>query len=108
VAFLDAARRAGPVLLQPVMQVEVSTPADFAEAVATDIAGRAGRVLERAERGGAVIVTALVPLAGLSGYANDLRAITRGRAAYHSAFAAYEPVRRGPAPASGTGPASIN
>lgn len=108
VAFLDAARRAGPVLLQPVMHVEVSTPPDFAEAVATDVEGRGGRVLERTARGGAVIVTARVPLAGLSGYAADLRAISRGRAAHHTTFAAYEPVRRGPArpPADGSG--SVN
>lgn len=106
VAFLDAARRAGPVLLQPVMQVEISTPPDVADAVATDVTGRGGQVLARAERGGAVIVTARVPLAGLSGYANDLRAISRGRAAYTTAFAAFEPVRRGPAPGAGSG--SVN
>ncbi len=106
VAFLDAARRAGPVLLQPVMQVEISTPADVADAVATDVAGRGGQVLERAERGGAVVVTARVPLAGLSGYANDLRAISRGRAAYTTAFAAFEPVRRGPP--AGAAPSSVN
>lgn len=107
VAFLDAARRAGPVLLQPVMHLEVSTPPDFAAAVATDVGGRGGQVLERVERGGAVVLTARVPLAGLSGYANDLRAISRGRAAHRTTFAAYEPARRGPAPpAAGSG--SVN
>jgi elongation factor G len=106
VAFLDAARRAGPVLLQPVMQVEITTPAEYGEAVTADITGRGGRVTGLSERGGAFVMTARVPLAGLSGYANDLRAISRGKAAYTTAFAAFEPVRRGPA--AGAGPASVN
>ncbi len=94
VAFLDAARRAGPVVLQPVMTVEVTAPGEFEPAVVQDIVGRGGRLVETRATDGTAVVTAHVPLAGLSGYANDLRAISRGRAAHRTRLAGFEPLRR--------------
>jgi elongation factor G len=88
----EALRRAKPVLLEPVMSVEVVTPEDFLGDVVGDLSGRRGRVEGIDMRGNARVVSALVPLAEMFGYATDLRSRTQGRAAYTMQFASYEPV----------------
>jgi elongation factor G len=91
-AFKDAAERANPVLLEPVMEVEVVTPQEFMGDVIGDLNSRRGKILEMESRGGAQVITARVPLASMFGYATRLRSITQGRATYTMQFAVYEPV----------------
>jgi elongation factor G len=91
-AFREAAEKADPVLLEPVMEVEVVTPQEFMGEVIGDLNARRGRVLDMESRAGAQVITARVPLATMFGYATRLRSITQGRATYTMQFAAYEPV----------------
>jgi elongation factor G len=92
IAFKEAADRASPVLLEPVMDVEVVTPQDFMGEVIGDLNSRRGRILEMENRAGAQVISARVPLATMFGYATRLRSITQGRATYTMQFAVYEPV----------------
>jgi elongation factor G len=78
----DAARKAGPVLLEPVMEFEVTTPEEFMGDVMGDVTARRGRIENIDERSGQKVVRVLVPLAELFGYATDLRSRTQGRAAH--------------------------
>jgi elongation factor G len=78
----DAARKAGPVLLEPVMEFEVTTPEEFMGEVMGDVTARRGRIENIDERAGQKVVRVLVPLAELFGYATDLRSRTQGRAAH--------------------------
>jgi elongation factor G len=91
-ALKDAARRAKPVLLEPVMAVEVVTPQDFIGDVIGDLSRRRGHVQGQEPRGNAVAVKASVPLAAMFGYATDLRSSTQGRANYTMQFDRYEEV----------------
>jgi elongation factor G len=91
-AFKDAARKAGAVLLEPVMDVEVVVPEDYMGDVMGDLSSRRGKVSSMDERAGARIVTATVPLAAMFGYATELRSMTQGRATYSMHFAHYEKV----------------
>jgi elongation factor G len=91
-AFKEAAEKANPVLLEPVMDVEVVTPQEFMGDVIGDISSRRGKVVEMENRAGAQVITARVPLATMFGYATRLRSITQGRATYTMQFAVYEPV----------------
>jgi len=91
-AFREAAEKASPLLLEPVMEVEVVTPQDFMGEVIGDINSRRGKILSMESRGGAQVVEARVPLATMFGYATRLRSITQGRATYTMQFAAYEAV----------------
>ncbi|MDP7039375.1 MAG: elongation factor G [Myxococcota bacterium] len=91
-AVQDGCKKAGPQLLEPVMDVEVTTPEDFMGDVVGDINRRRGKVRELGERAGVKIVTAFIPLSEMFGYATDLRSSTQGRAAYTMQFAQYEPV----------------
>jgi elongation factor G len=88
----EALRRAKPVLLEPVMAVEVVTPEDFLGDVVGDLSSRRGRVEGISLRGNARVIAAFVPLAQMFGYATDLRSKTQGRAAYTMQFASYEQV----------------
>jgi elongation factor G len=88
----EALRKAKPVLLEPVMSVEVVTPEDFLGDVVGDLSSRRGRVDGISLRGNARVISAFVPLAEMFGYATDLRSKTQGRAAYTMQFATYEPV----------------
>jgi elongation factor G len=81
-ALKEAARKAGPVLLEPVMEFEVTTPEEFMGDVMGDATARRGRIENIDERGGQKVVRLLVPLAELFGYATDLRSRTQGRAAH--------------------------
>ena len=81
-ALKDAARRADPVLLEPVMEFEVVTPEEFLGDVMGDVTGRRGRIERIDDRGGMKAVRVLVPLAELFGYATDLRSRSQGRASH--------------------------
>ena len=91
-AFKEAAKLAGPVLLEPVMSVEVITPEDFMGDVIGDINSRRGQILAMDERSGARIVRATVPLSEMFGYVGDLRSRTQGRASYSMQFDSYAEV----------------
>src|SRR5262249_45261188 len=92
IAFKEAARRAKPVLLEPVFAVEVVTPEDFLGEVIGDLHRRRGRVEGQERRGNALAVSARVPLSEMFGYATDLRSNTQGRAVYTMQFHGYEHV----------------
>jgi elongation factor G len=89
-AFKEAAKHAGPVLLEPVMKVEVVVPEEYMGDVMGDISARRGRILSMEARGGTQIVNARVPLSEMFGYATDLRSRTQGRATYTMHFERYE------------------
>ncbi len=91
-AFKDAAQRAKPVLLEPVMKVEVTTPELYMGDVLADLNARRGRIQSMEQRQGLRVITALVPLAEMFGYATDLRSRTQGRAVYTMEFSHYEEV----------------
>jgi elongation factor G len=91
-ALKEAAKRAKPVLLEPVMAVEVVTPQEFLGDVIGDLSRRRGRVEGQEPRGNALAVKASVPLAEMFGYATDLRSNTQGRANYTMQFDRYEEV----------------
>ncbi|HXV49826.1 MAG TPA: elongation factor G [Candidatus Binatia bacterium] len=91
-AFKEAARKANPVLLEPIMSVEVVVPEDFMGDVIGDISSRRGKVLGMDTRPAAQAIDARVPLAQMFGYATDLRSMTQGRATYTMQFSHYEPV----------------
>jgi elongation factor G len=91
-AVQDAARKADPVLLEPVMSVEVVTPEEFLGEVIGDLSRRRGKVQGQEPRGNALAVHALVPLGEMFGYATDLRSSTQGRASYTMQFERYEEV----------------
>ena len=93
-AFRDAARRAAPVLLEPVMRVEVVVPEVYMGDIIADLNGRRGKVNSMEARSGTQIVNARVPLAEMFGYATELRSRTQGRATYSMHFDCYEPVPR--------------
>jgi elongation factor G len=90
-AFKDAARKARPILLEPVMRVEVVVPKDYMGDVMGDLASRRGHIQAQEDRGGTQIITARVPLSEMFGYATDLRSRTQGRATYSMHFDRYEP-----------------
>jgi elongation factor G len=92
IAVQEAARRAKPVLLEPVMSVEVVTPEDFLGDVIGDLSRRRGKVQGQEQRGNALAVHAYVPLGEMFGYATDLRSSTQGRATYTMQFERYEEV----------------
>jgi elongation factor G len=91
-AFKEATRKAHPVLLEPIMSVEVVVPEDFMGEVIGDINSRRGKVLGLDSRPAAQAINARVPLAQMFGYATDVRSMTQGRATYTMQFSHYEPV----------------
>ena len=90
--FKEACRRAGPVLLEPIMAVEVVTPEDYLGDVIGDLASRRGHVEGMDQRANNQVVRAEVPLAEMFGYATDLRSRTQGRATYTMQFSSYQEV----------------
>src|SRR5438309_1958846 len=90
-AFKDAAKRARPVLLEPVMRVEVVVPKDYMGDVMGNLASRRGQIQSQEDRGGTQIISARVPLSEMFGYATDLRSRTQGRATFSMHFDRYEP-----------------
>ncbi len=91
-AFKEAVRRAAPVLLEPIMQVEVVTPEEYMGAVHGDLAARRGRIVSMEARGSSQVIRATVPLSSMFGYSTDLRSMTQGRATYTMQFARYEEI----------------
>jgi len=91
-AFQDAASKAGAVILEPMMAVEVTTPEDYMGAVIGDLNSRRGNVNQMESRPGLQIMTAHVPLQRMFGYATDLRSATQGRATFSMQFDHYAPV----------------
>jgi elongation factor G len=89
-AFQDACKRARPVLMEPIMAVEVVTPEEYMGEIIGDITSRRGRVQSMEGRGNAQVITCKVPLSEMFGYATDLRSLSQGRANYSMQFAAYE------------------
>ena len=89
-AFQDACKKANPVLLEPVMSVEVVTPEDYMGDVIGDLTSRRGRVQHMEARGNAQVLSCKVPLSEMFGYATDLRSVTQGRATYSMQFSSYE------------------
>ncbi|MCI0421074.1 MAG: elongation factor G [Acidobacteria bacterium] len=89
-AFKEACHRASPVLLEPVMKVEVVVPEEFMGPVVGDLNSRRGRIETTEPRAGSQVVTALVPLSEMFGYSTDLRSKTQGRATYSMHFYHYE------------------
>jgi elongation factor G len=90
-AFKDAAKKAAPVLLEPVMRVEVVVPEEYLGDIIGDLNSRRGRIQSMDARGGTQIVNSRVPLSEMFGYATDLRSRTQGRATYSMHFDCYEP-----------------
>jgi elongation factor G len=92
IAFKEAAQQARPILLEPIMEVEVVTPADFLGAVVGDLNSRRGKIAGMTQRGDAQVVAADVPLAEMFGYSTTLRSMTQGRAVYTMQFDHYAEV----------------
>ena len=92
IGFKEAARRAGPVLLEPIMKFEVRTPEDYFGSVIGDINSRRGLVLGTEVLGKTQVINAMVPLAETFGYSTELRSLTQGRASYAMEFDHYEEV----------------
>ena len=91
-ALKEGIRRAGPVLLEPIMDVEVVTPADYMGDIIGDLSSRRGRIGGMTERAGARVIGASVPLGEMFGYSTTLRSMSQGRAVYTMQFAHYEEV----------------
>src|SRR5579859_5652174 len=91
-AFKEACRKAGPVLLEPIMAVEVVTPEEYMGEVIGDLSSRRGKIEGMDQRGSSQVIGAQVPLAEMFGYATDLRSRTQGRATYTMQFKSYQGV----------------
>src|SRR5512146_3156857 len=91
-AFKEAARRASPVLLEPIMNVEVVCPADYMGDILGDLSARRGRIGGMTQRGEAQVIGASVPLSEMFGYSTTLRSASQGRAVYSMEFSHYEEV----------------
>jgi elongation factor G len=91
-AFQAAAKKAKPVILEPVMKMEVVTPEDFFGQVISDLSSRRGKIEETSERVGMKVIDASVPLSETFGYATSIRSLTEGRASFTMEFDRYEPV----------------
>jgi elongation factor G len=94
IAFKDLARRGAPVILEPIMSLEIVLPEEFLGEVVGDVTGRRGKIVGVEPRKGIQLVRADVPLAEMFGYATDLRSLTQGRATYTMHFQRYMPVPR--------------
>jgi elongation factor G len=90
--FREAIKKAGPILLEPVMKVETVTPGDYLGDVIGDMNRRRGMIQDQLERGTNIAVVAIVPLSEMFGYIGQLRSMTSGRASYTMEFSHYEPV----------------
>jgi len=91
-AFREGAAKAGPKLLEPMMRVEIVTPEDYMGDVIGDLSSRRGQISGTEQRGVATVINAMVPLANMFGYVNNLRSMSQGRAQYTMHFDHYEQV----------------
>jgi elongation factor G len=99
-AFKEGMAKASPVILEPIMSLEVVTPEDYMGDVISDINRRRGRINNQEPRGKTQVITAVVPLSEMFGYATDVRSRTQGRATFTMQFSHYEPVPKGIGPES--------
>jgi elongation factor G len=90
--FKEGARQAGPILLEPMMSVEIITPEEFSGQVVGDLTSRRGKTTKVEYRGGTSMIVGEAPLANMFGYATDLRSLTQGRATFTLQFSHYSPV----------------
>ena len=90
--FREGVQKAGPKLLEPIMKVEVVTPEDYMGDVIGDLNSRRGQIAATENRGIVTVITAMVPLANMFGYVNNLRSMSQGRAQYSMVFDHYEQV----------------
>jgi elongation factor G len=81
-ALKEAAKKCNPVVLEPIMDVEVIAPAEYLGAVMGDVTKRRGQIREQEERGNAIAIRCYIPLSEMFGYATDLRSFTQGRGSY--------------------------
>jgi translation elongation factor 2 (EF-2/EF-G) len=91
-ALQEGAKKADPILLEPIMKTEITIPAEYFGAVLADLGSRRGKVKETQERGNFKIILAETPLAEMFGYATTLRSLTQGRGAFTMEFDHYQPV----------------
>ena len=91
-AFREALQKGGSVLLEPIMKVEVVTPEDYIGSVIGDLNSRRGQIQGQDMRGNANVINAMVPLANMFGYVNNLRSMSQGRATFTMQFDHYEEV----------------
>jgi elongation factor G len=91
-AMKECAKKCKPVILEPIMEIEVTAPEEYLGSVMGDISSRRGVIKDQVERGNAIIVKAFVPLSEMFGYATDLRSFTQGRGTYSMQFAQYTEV----------------
>ncbi|GJL79040.1 MAG: elongation factor G 2 [Nitrospinaceae bacterium] len=92
IAFKEACNKAAPVLLEPIMDVEVVTPEDFMGDVIGNLNSKRGKIKDLSDRAGAKVIRSEVPLSGMFGYSTDLRSATQGRATYSMEFSKYEAI----------------
>ena len=92
IAFKEASQKAGPVLLEPIMKVEITTPEEYMGDIMGNLQSRRGQIQKMGDRGMAKTIDCFVPLSELFGYATDLRSMSQGRAAYSMEFAHYDKV----------------
>ena len=88
-AFRIACKKASPVLLEPIMKVEINTPDEYMGDILGQVNSKRGRIEEMGQRGQAKIITAYIPLSEMFGYSTDLRSATQGRATYSMEFKKY-------------------
>ena len=91
-AFKEAAKKCKPVILEPIMEVEVTAPNEYLGSVMGDVSSRRGIIKDQEERGNAIVVKAHIPLSEMFGYATDLRSFTQGRGNYSMQFWQYTEV----------------
>ncbi|QQG35133.1 MAG: elongation factor G [Deltaproteobacteria bacterium] len=91
-AFKDGAKKASPIILEPIMKLEVVVPEEWLGDLVGDTNGRRGKIIDMVDRRGLKVISALVPLAEMFGYANDLRSKTQGRGSYTMEFSTYKQV----------------
>ena len=92
IALQQAAKKAKPILLEPIMKLEVISPADFFGDVIGDLSARRGKIEETKDRLNLKVINAKVPLSGMFGYATSLRSLTKGRGTFTMEFDRYEEV----------------
>ena len=92
IGFKDGCKNAQPVLLEPIMKVEVLTPEEFMGSIIGDLNSRRGKILNMTARHSTQVISAEVPLAQMFGYSTDLRSMTQGRASYSMEFTQYSPI----------------
>jgi elongation factor G len=91
-AFREAAEKAGPIILEPVMNVEITVPEDYAGNIMNDLNGRRAKISDISPRDHSQVISATIPLAEMFGYATKLRNLSQGRAVFNMEFSSFRPV----------------